>query len=277
MESVFHGVPGKINIIDTHFHIWNLATQRLTWLDTVDSSLNRTFTMDDYEAAYSHFAQKHPVNFLGGIYVDADVTDPLLEDRLLYEISSPKLLATMNCTTISPYMRIPVTATGVRDPLHTDDSPRGRCLEPDFIQGLQILADKNLIFESCNRVAELDDLYIALRQVPQLKVVLNHLGNPGKLTTEYMNSMRNLASLPNLYCKVSGFATAEKSYVQELLDFVTDTFSPRHVMYASNWPVVSLYSSFEEHLEILLDRFGSDEDFFWRNAQRVYGISFAER
>ncbi|MCI1984907.1 MAG: amidohydrolase family protein [Bifidobacteriaceae bacterium] len=258
-----------VNIIDTHFHIWDLGKQHLPWLDTVDASFRRTFSMDDYVAQY---AGRPDVNFIGGIYVDADTDDPLLEDRLLYENNDPHLLATMNRVTISPYMRIPVRATGVRDPLHTDSSPRGRCLEPAFIEGLGALSTKQLIFESCNRADELGDLYDCLVQVPRLTVVLNHLGNPSSLSTGYLSAMRKLASLPNVYCKVSGFPTGDAMFVKELLDFAQDTFAPDHLLYASNWPVVALYSSFQEHLDTVLERFEGDEGFFWKNAAQVYGI-----
>lgn len=289
-----------VNIIDTHFHIWDLAKQRLPWLDECDAAFRRTYSMDDYVAQYARYAEglessgsgagsgpsagSEPgsgpakrINFMGGIYVDADTDDPLLEDRLLYENKDPHLLATMNRVTISPYMRIPIRATGVRDPLHTAQSPAGRCLEPSFIEGLRALAGKSLIFESCNRAGELEDLYDALVQVPQLTVVLNHLGNPGELSTGYLHAMRKLASLPNLYCKVSGFPTSDSAFVEELLDFAQDTFAPGHLFYASNWPVVSLYSNFAEHLDILLERFGDDPGFFWKNAARVYGIDVSSK
>ena len=43
-------------------------------------------------------------------------------------------------------------------------------------------------------------------------------------------------------------------------------------LYASNWPVVKLYSSFDEHFQTLRDAFGDDEDFFMNNAVRAYGL-----
>lgn len=44
------------------------------------------------------------------------------------------------------------------------------------------------------------------------------------------------------------------------------------MMYASNWPVVEIYSEFKEHFSILLDEFKDDEDFFFNNAVRCYGL-----
>ena len=72
--------------------------------------------------------------------------------------------------------------------------------------------------------------------------------------------------------KVSGYPTADKQFVSELLKFVRATFDPKKLLYASNWPVVKLYSSFDEHFQILRDEFGDDENFFMNNAVRAYGL-----
>jgi L-rhamnose mutarotase len=170
-------------------------------------------------------------------------------------------------------MRLPLDIAGVREPLHIDSSPQGRCLEPDFIEGLETLAAHDLIFESCNRVEELEDLYQAALQVPQAKIVINHCGNVQVLTADYKRAMQHLASLPNVYCKVSGFATEDKQFVQSLLDFITTTFDHSRLLYASNFPVVKLYSSFDVHLACLRDYFGDDKDFFSKNAKKLYKIN----
>lgn len=98
---------------------------------------------------------------------------------------------------------LPLGIAGVREPLHVETSPRGRCLERSFIEGLEVLADNDMIFESCNRVEELEDMYNAVSQVPQAKVVIDHCGNVTELTGNYKQAMRKLAKLPNVYCKVS--------------------------------------------------------------------------
>ena len=67
-------------------------------------------------------------------------------------------------------------------------------------------------------------------------------------------------------------ARASKQFVSELLKFTRDTFDPKKLLYASNWPVVKLYSSFDEHFQTLRDAFGDDEDFFMNNAVRAYGL-----
>jgi L-fuconolactonase len=258
-----------LKVIDAHFHVWDLDKQRLPWLDTTDGSITHTYTIAEY---LSQYAALSDVEFLGGVYVEVDEADPIQEDEISYGFGSDKVLAKMLRAQLSPYMRVPVHATGIREPLHIPSQPKGRCLEKSFIGGLKALARHNMPFDSCNRVGELDDLYEALKQVPEETVILNHLGNVEKLDEAYKRSMEKLATLPNLYVKVSGFPTKDRKFVDELLAFIRDTFPPYRLMYASNWPVVEMYSTFAENFNVLRETFGSDEDFFMNNAARAYKI-----
>lgn len=261
-----------LKIVDSHFHVWDLSCQDLPWLAGTDGSITRTWTVDELAACY---ARVEGVEFAGGVYVEVDCVDWEAEDGIVFDLMrrDHRVLAAMLRSPVSPSMRVPLHATGIREPLHIDSEPAGRCLEPGFIEGLRTMAEHGLPFESCNRVGELDDAYRAFSQVPEATVILNHLGNVEELNEGYREAMRRLASLPNLYLKVSGYPTADRAFVSELLSFVRSTFDAKHLLYASNWPVVNLYATFEEHLGLLREEFGDDEDFFRNNAVRAYGLS----
>lgn len=260
-----------LKVLDSHFHVWDLSSQSLPWLAGTDGSITRTFTFDELLAAY---ARLEGVELVGAVYVEVDCADPEGEDAIVYRLmeENPKIRAAMLRSRVSPWMRVPLHAAGVREPLHVDGSPRGRCLEPSFIDGLRALAKAGMPFESCNRVDELDDAYRSFSQVPQETVILNHLGDVARLDEPYCRAMERLASLPNLYVKVSGYPTADRGFVSELLAFIRETFRPDRLLYASNWPVVNTYSSLDEHFQLLREEFGDDEDFFMNNAVRAYGL-----
>jgi L-fuconolactonase len=258
-----------LEIVDSHFHIWDLDVLKLPWLDSCPA-IKRSYGMDELCKAYG----RQEVDFKGGVYVEVDCDDVLREDAYIFGLHHPKILArSLRAPHICRQMRLPAGIAGVREPLHVDSSPRGRCLEQSFIEGLETLAADDLLFESCNRTEELSDLYKTLLQVPQVKTVINHCGNVTALTAEYRETMKKLAKLPNVYCKVSGFPTADKAFVKELLDFLVDSFEPSHLIYASNFPVVGLYASFDEHLRILREYFADDADFFGKNAKKLYKIN----
>ena len=149
-----------LNVIDSHFHIWDPDAQDLPWLAGLPS-LQHKYTIEDLAAQYAKFG----VNFLGGVYVEVDAADHELEDRLLYENASPLILKRMLQGRVSPWMRVPINADGIREPLHVDSEPRGRALEPEFIAGLRVMAVKGMPFELCNRGPELGDMAKAFSQV----------------------------------------------------------------------------------------------------------------
>ena len=191
------------------------------------------------------------MNFLGGVYVEVDAADHELEDRLLYENASPLILKRMLQGRVSPWMRVPINADGIREPLHVDSEPRGRALEPEFIAGLRVMAVKGMPFELCNRGPELGDMAKAFSQVPEVTVIIDHLGNVPGLDEESCAALAALAELPNSYIKVSG----DNPVDPDIVKYVRDTFGPKKVLYSSNWPVVELNSTFATHFQLMLDTF----------------------
>lgn len=262
-------MASRTRLIDAHFHVWDLSRQRLPWLDGVDPSLSRTFGPDEYLALYD---RREDVELLGGVYVEVDADDCELEDRIVAGLGQRRLLARAMRAHLGPAMRVPLMASAVREPLHTPEAAPGRCLEPEFLAGLRLLAAAGLPFEACVRTPELADLYEACAQVPEATVVIDHMGNVESLDAAFVGNMERLASLPNVVVKMSGYATSSREFVHELSCFARQTFGSDRLMYASNWPVVGLYSSFDEHLSLVLEEFAGDEDFFVRTAERIYGI-----
>lgn len=264
-------------IIDSHFHIWDPAIQPLAWLASTDGSINRKYDMDGLERAYASYAELHPedgIVFEGGVYVEVDTGDTALEDRLVAANRNPLLLAASMRSTVGPAMRVPLYAHGVREPLHTPSSPRGRCLQEDFIQGLRLMAETGMPFDACVRADELGDLVQTCERVPEATVIVDHVGNITDRETlvESSGAMRDLGALPNVYVKVSGYPTDDMPFVSDLLDLVQSSFRRKRLMYASNWPVIGTYADFDTHLSILLDRFRGDDGFFIDNASEAYHI-----
>lgn len=258
------GTGGALKVIDSHFHIWDPEVENLPWLKGMNA-INHKFTFEELEAEYAQF----DVEFLGGVYVEVDCVDHELEDKLIFENPNDRILARMLRSRVSPYMRVPLNATGIREPLHIDSEPRGRCAERSFIEGLEAMADKGLPFELCNRGDELADMAQAFALVPQETVIIDHMGNVPGLDETSRNALKAMAALPNSYIKTSG----DNPVNPDIVKFIRDTFAPDRLLYASNWPVVTSSSSFAKHFQLMLDIFGNDEDFFMNNAKKAYGIS----
>ncbi len=142
--------------------------------------------------------------------------------------------------------------------------PFGIYLQSDFQEGARALAAMGLSFEAWQYHTQLDDVVALAQAVPELSIIINHLGGPlgvgsfaGKrehVLADTSAGLSKLAELPNTVLKVGGIgmtrygvgweqqATAPSS--DEVLalwgDFMRrsiDTFGPDRCMFESNYPV----------------------------------------
>jgi L-fuconolactonase len=95
------------------------------------------------------------------------------------------------------------------------------------------------------RPAELTDAAACVKRNPDLSFVLDHCGNPnpaGDLSA-WKRDLAEVARLPNVVCKVSGFlvnAPEGKWNLDQaaaVVNTVLDTFGPDRVLFGGDWPV----------------------------------------
>lgn len=93
-----------------------------------------------------------------------------------------------------------------------------------MVRGLRLLADRAMPFDACVRAHELPALTRLLDRVPELVVVLDHMGKPPIRDREAMRRWRSdlakIAELPNVHCKLSGLAAECRDDAE--LDSATD-------------------------------------------------------
>ena len=124
-------------------------------------------------------------------------------------------------------------------------------IDPQFHNSLETLRKRNLSFDLSCHPHQVKSAIKALRNEPDLRVVINHLGflrNGEDQTHEelWRQSLHSLAELPNVYMKLSmlWFARHNYSHDAEEMNFVRDRvnetleiFGPERCMFASNYPV----------------------------------------
>ena len=97
-----------------------------------------------------------------------------------------------------------------------------------------------------------------LRTVPDLRVVLDHLGKPpvdegiaSDAGARWRDGIRSLAALPGLHVKLSGLpaesadAAAYDAHVDDFIRFGLEAFGPERSMLGSDWPVSALLGAGE--------------------------------
>lgn len=150
------------------------------------------------------------------------------------------------------------------------DKPPNTMTQENFVQSLKWLDDNNFVFDwgidlRCGGLWQFEETIEVLKQVPNLKYIINHLTKPN-LTIDPTNIKENVeflqwkdymkqihANAPNSYMKLSGGFSELPSqilenkencveYIYPWFKVCFDLWSVDRTIWASNWPVCSLAS-----------------------------------
>ena len=131
-----------------------------------------------------------------------------------------------------------------------------------------------------------DAIYSVAEQVPELRWVLNHCGEPKidgeSPASEWIDYIQTVSDVSTVYCKVSGLveysvvkpAPEALDYYIPVLEVLWDSFGEDRIVYGSNWPVCDLNSNQETVMRIVRSFFEAKgaamEKFWWKNAKAAY-------
>jgi L-fuconolactonase len=175
---------------------------------------------------------------------------------------------------------------GIRHLIAYEPDPRW-LLQPAVLESLSLLAEAGLVFEGIPvNDAQFESLLTMTRLLPDLKVVLNHMGNPPVPENgwePWATQIARAAELPNMSVKLSvGLALVVRwswstPALRKYADHVIELFGPDRVMAGSNWPVILLGATFQQAWRGIEDLIAglSDAERRWilgHTARRIYGI-----
>jgi L-fuconolactonase len=170
---------------------------------------------------------------------------------------------------------------GVRRLIQSEADPEF-CVKPDFVRGVRSLAAHGLSFDLCLRHPQLAAALRLVRQCPDVRFVLDHLGKPeirsGRLEP-WRAELRELSRRENVWCKLSGLVTEadhagwKPADLRPYLDHAIGCFGLDRVMFGGDWPVSTLATDYPRWVAALDEALrGCTPD----EAQRVY-VRNAER
>lgn len=169
---------------------------------------------------------------------------------------------------------------GIRDFSHGDF-----LLSPEFRMGHALLEKYGLVSSIAAEWQDMEKLRDLAGAFPNIPIVMDHAGLPAERTPEYFErwreGMRTAAQAENVICKVSGLGMSDNEWtVDSIRPYVLhciETFGVERSLFATNWPVDSLWSGYDDIVsaydEITRD-FSDDERraLFSGNAEGLYRI-----
>jgi L-fuconolactonase len=160
------------------------------------------------------------------------------------------------------------------------------CVQPAFIAGLKLLPPRDLAFDICVYHHQLPNVVKMVRQCPEVRFVLDHIGKPpikaGGMDP-WRQDLLELASLGNVHCKISGVVTEadHKAWTREqirpYIEHAIETFGFDRIMYGGDWHVLELAGTYPDWVDIVdeITRGASEQDrrkLFRENAIGFYRL-----
>lgn len=285
--------PDRLPFVDAHHHLWDLERHRYAWLEG-EGWPEETAVLGDYSAirhsylVEAYLADGRPANLVKSVHVQADWSggDPVDETRWLQSVADrtgfphaivahADLAAPGAGTQLERHLAFP-NVRGIRS---TPEETRPE--DAAFRRGVAALGRFGLSYDlratpesagACRALAE---------AAPDVMFLVGHAGEPAERSPDYRarwrRSLATLAGAPNVALKLSGLPMRDHRWTPEslrpwILDAI-DAFGVDRCMFGTNWPVDSLYSTFEA----LVDAYASAVASFTEPERRALFAGNAER
>jgi L-fuconolactonase len=279
-------------IVDTHMHLWDPEHFRMSWLDG-DALLNQRYTIDVYTAQTAGIPVEAMVFVECGVepqyaYLEAQwvVACAQIDARIQGIVAACPIEFGLRARSyIEALVALGPRVKGVRRNIQDEKDPKF-CLQPDFVRAVQLLSGYALSLDLCIRYWQLPAVIALVRQCPDTQFILDHLGKPNAkehMLEPWRDQLRELATLPNVACKVSGLVTEADHRAWKVDDLapyvahVLEVFGEDRVMFGGDWPVMLLASSYTRWFETMrtltVSLTEAAQRKFWNeNARRLYRL-----
>jgi L-fuconolactonase len=244
--------------VDAHHHLWRYTPQDYPWIDDSMQALKRDFMPGDLEAAIAAAgvdttivvqARQSQQETLWLLELAA--RSPAISAVVGWAaIAAPDFAMTLDVLTHNPLLK------GLRHVVQ--DEPDGFLDDAAFNRGIDILLPSGIVYELLIRPRQLPEAIRFVDRHPHQAFVLDHLGKPDIAGGEFVawaKDIRELARRDNVVCKLSGMVTEADwngwtpEQLKPYFDTVLHAFSPRRMMFGSDWPVLTVACEYSRWVE----------------------------
>jgi L-fuconolactonase len=246
----------KIPVVDSHHHFWDLKLFDYPWMPEGENVLRRNYGpselapllkeagVDKTVVVQAHQSVEEArwllrvaaeTPFVAGVVGWVDLTDPQV-GRTLDELQKDSLFK------------------GVRHIWH-DEPDDDWLARPAAVRGLNEVARRGLAYDLLVRPRHLRYVEPIMDAVPDLRAVIDHIAKPdikAHMVEPWLSSLRRVANIPGMMCKVSGMVTEadhQKWTPQDLRPYIAHVlgmFGWDRLMFGSDWPVCRLAGSYAQ-------------------------------
>jgi L-fuconolactonase len=289
--EAFSSALPPIPVIDTHIHLFDpTRSGGVPWPEPSDHILYKPALPDRYERL------AHSFGVVGAIAIEASPL-PSDNDWLLGIAKKHPLIVGVIGDLIPSSPEFPAQLERLqRDPLYLGlryGNLWNRNLVEDvdragFIDGLKLLSQAHLVFESANlNPALIRTIATIADRIPDLTIVLDHLPHAEPPTSraevaQYRNSLGALGSAPRVFIKLSeipleknGKVSTDVNSYRDTLDELWNIVGEDKTLFGSDWPNSDHVLPFTQTVSILKQYAAgksrtAQEKLFWRNSIHAY-------
>jgi L-fuconolactonase len=273
--------------IDAHHHLWRYVPAEYPWMTGGMEILQRDFLMGDLKAVTA------AAGITGTVVVEAArrveetiwlaqiaASEDLIRGVVGWApLTDPRIAVDLERLAHLPKVK------GMRHAIH-DEPDDLFVLRDDFNRGVAQLTQFGLTYDVLIFEKHLPQTIEFVDRHPDQIFIVDHIAKPRireQALSPWEDHIAELGHRDNVYCKVSGMVT-EASWdtwtdetLRPYLDVVLEAFGPKRLMFGSDWPVLTLASTYGRwvstvHRAIATLSLSEQEWVFSKTAIEAYGL-----
>lgn len=300
--------PRNLQIVDPHHHFWDLENNRYPWLQQEPPP---ELVCGDIRPIRQTYVAKHlradigrlPVIKTVHLQCDWDPSDPVGETRWLDAeaevhglptgiVAYARLQDADVGAILDGHLAASARVRGVRqimnwhpDSVLTFGAPEGLMRTQEWRRGFAMLAGRGLSFDLQLYPHQMEEAVELATDFAGTAIVLNHGGMPVDRSAEgfalWRKGMQALARRDNVSVKISGLGMVDHRWTVDsfrpIVEEIIEIFGAERAMFASNFPVDRLYSSYAAVWHAFREitaalSVEARQALFAGNAERIYRI-----
>ncbi|MBI2939537.1 MAG: amidohydrolase family protein [Chloroflexi bacterium] len=253
-------------IVDTHLHLWDPDRLYLPWIEG-SPVLNKRYDLAEFREHTAGIAIEAMV------YLQVEAAPPyaLLEAQWVADRAredsriggivpwAPLEYGDQARPFLEALLAISPLVKGIRRIIQFEPDPTF-AIQPRFVRGVQILPEYGLSFDICIDHRHVANTIKLVGQCPNTRFILDHIGKPNikdRVLEPWRTGLRDLASFPNVICKMSGLVTEADHQrwtpddLRPYVEHVLEVFGEDRVAFGGDWPVAFQASTYRRWVETL--------------------------